>query len=468
MTPEQIAALTFNQVKDAIKEQNALCESIENRYEDGQEWKKEDETALEEAVNLLEALNTRRGEFKAEELKQRRAVINASDQVVNAVSGLSALNAPLHTRPAWESDENYGYNSLPEYLLDTREAIINGPENASDQWKALNAVGSDEYSRSDFKRGGALIPKGFLSTVMQTEADIPNFTGMMTNIPMSTTSIDIPARVDKDHSTSVTGGTIAYRQKEANTVNLTRDAMERVSLKTNELFVASAATEQVLRDSPISIAAMISASAGTALQYKIAEEFFDGSGVGTGLGIHTAANECKLALDRQSGQADAVIVSGEDILEMRKRVYRYGQAIWLANIDLYDTIYTLAIESANNAGIVKNFYQEADGDLPATLLGRPIYFTEFAPGATANAGAAITDWSTGLLSCVNLNEYLYGTRGGQRNSSSVHVRFLQGEEVFKFVMENDFRPWWKSVLTPKNGLSTQSPVVYLTNTSTAA
>jgi len=287
-------------------------------------------------------------------------------------------------------------------------------------------------------------------------------------VPMTTNSLDIPARVDKDHTTSVTGGTVAYRTAETKTVSLTKDQYEMVSLKLSELNVASAATRQIMQYSPISIAALIEQSQREAQQSKRMDEFLNGSGNGCPLGVLNVGNAALLEVDRTTGQADADILTGNDILLVRKRVYGYQNAVWIANIDLLEWVVKLCIESPNNAGVIKLFSpMDPASGRPDMLLGRPIYFTEYAPGIATDDGATIDEWSTHFLSCINFSQYLYGARGNGTMDRSIHVRFLEREEMFLFTSEDDGRPWWKTVMTPKNGISTQSPFVTLTNTSVA-
>jgi hypothetical protein len=189
----------------------------------------------------------------------------------------------------------------------------------------------------------------------------------------------------------------------------------------------------------------------------------NGNGQGVPLGVLNAANEALLSIDRYTGQDDTVIISGRDILAMAKRCYGYGNAIWVANFDAFEIIQTLVIESPNNAGIIKLF-SPVEGGVTGVLWGRPIFFTEYAPGIASGDGSTIDEWEDGLLSLHNFGEVLYGELYTEFNRS-VHVRFSEREEVFQFVTANDARPWWKDVLTPKRGITTRSPFVSLTNTS---
>jgi hypothetical protein len=60
---------------------------------------------------------------------------------------------------------------------------------------------------------------------------------------------------------------------------------------------------------------------------------------------------------------------------------------------------------------------------------------------------------------------LFGERGTGNVTRSIHVRFLEREEVFMFTSYDDARPWWKDTFQPKNGGLTQSPFVVLSKTA---
>ena len=59
------------------------------------------------------------------------------------------------------------------------------------------------------------------------------------------------------------------------------------------------------------------------------------------------------------------------------------------------------------------------------------------------------------------SEYLEGLMGGLEQRSSVHVRFLEREETFLFVVLDDAKSWWRAALNPKYSNQTLSPWVTL-------
>ena len=462
---EDILSFSQEQLVDERSTMLSKMDELEEVTNSGGKWDDEQRKAYSDYLNRLEAVNARM-ETTDVGLQERASAAKAVTNLANFSRNVSGLNGNIQVRPRFEDDPRYGFETDRDFLNSVVNLYAKGGTEDQRLIAVINAVGDDEYSRGAWEKGGVFVPSAMSGQIMTTPAEDDFMSPLMTQVPMTAPSVDIVARVDKDHSTSVTGGTVAYRTSETKTVSLTSDEWEKVSLKASELNVASAATKQLLRDSPISIAAIIEQSQGEAQSYKRMDEYLNGSGNGCPLGILNVGNQALLQLDRQTGQADSVIVSGEDALNMRKRVYRYSTAVWLCNHDLMPHIATVAIESANNAGIVKLFEFGRDGK-PDTFNGRPIYFTEYMPGVSSGADNDINNWSTNFLALVNWSEYLRGIRGTATQERSIHVRFLEREEMFLFTSEDDGRPWWKTVLTPKNGISTRSPFVTLTNTDTS-
>jgi HK97 family phage major capsid protein len=92
---------------------------------------------------------------------------------------------------------------------------------------------------------------------------------------------------------------------------------------------------------------------------------------------------------------------------------------------------------------------------PATLLGRPIYFTEKCK-ALGTAGDIIL---------ADLSYYLIGDRQKLTMATSQHVRFTTDETAWRFVERVDGQPWVDAKFQPANG-STLSPFVTLYTATT--
>ena len=420
-----------------------------------------------EAVDRLEAVsnaitNTATGQ------RERRDALVATSRISQATGGIVNLQGGVTARPLWEDDkEKYGYRNQQDFL----NSVVNSYRNreVSDprmRRLVMDAIGSDEFSKANWEAQGLMVPRGFYSDVMQLVPEADQLSGLMTRIPMTAPVVDIPCRVDKNHTSSVTGGFQVYRGKETAAPTLTKTAMELVTLKAHELNGAAAVTNQLMADSPISIAALIDAGMRQeARSYRI-DELLNGNGIGRPLGMLNANNAALITVLREVGQSTSSIVNGMNILKMRQRVWGYDNAVWLCSLDLYPIIFTLCIESPNNAGVIKLFAPGTGAGLPDTLLGRPVIWTEYMNGiSSGNDGNVISEWNDNFLACVNPTQMLFGERGTQNVTRSIHVRFLEREEVFMFTSYDDARPWWKSTFQPKNGGLTQSPFVVLSKTA---
>ena len=462
-----VSAMTVNQLQD---ERTRLITVTEVFDAKGDKLSAEDATKYGEALDRIEAVQNSLSKTSVG-LAERKAAMLATQRIANATSGLTFdLGRGITTRPAWEDDkEKFGFRNQQEYL----GAVINAYKNKSNpdvidpRLKAavMDAVGSDEFSKASWEASGLTVPRGFINTVMQLEPEADQFSSRMTRIPMTTPVVDIPARVDKDHTTSVTGGFQVYRGKETAAPTLSTSDMEMISLKAHELNGAAAATNQLMSDSPMSIAALIDQGLRQEARAFRMNELLNGNGIGRPLGCLHANNAALLTVLREVSQATTDIVNGMNILKMRQRVWGYDNAVWLASQDLYPQIATLHVAAASGVGLVKLFYP-ADSASPDMLLGRPIIWTEFMNGVTSGQdGSQISEWNSNFLACVNPTQILFGERGTGTLTRSIHVRFLEREEVFLFTSFDDARPWWNSVMTPKKAGLSLSPFVVLSKTA---
>src|SRR5690606_16446320 len=67
-------------------------------------------------------------------------------------------------------------------------------------------AGSDEHGIYDDTRGGMLVPTQVLPGIRETMWEGDPTAGRTTQIPMTSPTVEFIARVDKNHSTSVSGG----------------------------------------------------------------------------------------------------------------------------------------------------------------------------------------------------------------------------------------------------------------------
>jgi len=86
-----------------------------------------------------------------------------------------------------------------------------------------------------------------------------------------------------------------------------------------------------------------------------------------------------------------------------------------------------------------------------SLFGRPVIEIE----------QADTVGDVGDINLVAMSEYKMIDKGGVQSASSIHVRFVNDETVFRMVLRIDGEPSWALPLTPYQSALTQSPFVVL-------
>lgn len=347
-------------------------------------------------------------------------------------------------QPAWRDDPNCGFRDPREFLTLVMDAGQNGRVE-DPRLQYLATAGSDEAGGYADPYGGFLLPAGFSPNLLSVAAEADPIAGRTTNVPMEVAVLDIPARVDKDHSDSVSGGLRVYRRAEGDTSSSSRMELEQVTMRAHALFGLAYATEELLARSPISFVALLEAGFRDEFAAKLIAERLSGTGVGMMEGVLNTP--CVIEVAKEAGQAADTIVY-ENVVNMRARCWRYGQAIWLANHDTLPQLMQMTIDVGTGGSAV--WQPSARETEPDLLLGRPIFFTEFCE----------TVGDAGDLLLGNWSQYLEGVLTPAQQAESIHVRFVYHERTFKFWLENDGRCWWRSALTPRNG-STLSPFVKL-------
>lgn len=310
----------------------------------------------------------------------------------------------------------------------------------------LQAAGSDEQSTQDDPYGGFFVPEAMAPGMLTTFPDDP-MAGRVTTFPMGSPLVYQLARTDQNHNTAPSGGLVAGRRLETSEATSSLMQMEKIRFDATSLFGLSYATEQLVSDSPQSIAALLEAGFRDEFTDHMIHERLFGTGAGQFTGVVNAG--CTITVSKEGGQSADTIVA-DNVIKMRKRCWRIGRAIWLANPDCYDQLVGLQVESTTPAGSKSLYEHSTDEDKPDTLSGRPIFYTEYCKTLGDKGDLVLGDWS----------QYLEGTYSRGRNES-IHVRFENHTRTFKFWVSNDGAPWWRVPVTPKNGSDTLSPFVVL-------
>lgn len=414
--------------------------------------------AIDEGRDLTdEELNTI--EAKLDEAEQVKAEIDRAERVSGLDSRLETVSSSQSSSRGTQTrqpgavvsevkeviteDPKVGFRDCAEYLYKVIDAGRGrGIDQRLNHLRPMAAAGADEQLVSNDAYGGFTVPDEFKPELLKINPEDDPLGARTTKITMQSPVVRIPARVDEDHSSSVSGGLRVYRTAETDTSSSSRMKFREVKLEANTLMGHAFITDHLLQDSPMSFVDIVRQGFADEIVSQLIDERLTGTGTGEYLGVRTSAALVSVA---KEGSQTADTIQIENIYKMRSRTWGYKDAVWFANHDTMPQLLAL------NDGTNNIWFPSAREDTPDMLLGRPIFFHE----------AAETIGDQGDIHCLNMTQYLEGTLLSPQLAQSAHVRFLNNEQTLKIWTRNAGTPWWSAALTPKNSSNTLSPFVTL-------
>lgn len=246
------------------------------------------------------------------------------------------------------------------------------------------------------------------------------------------------------------GGVRAYWRSEASTVTATKPAFRRVNLTLDAVEALTYITNEQLEDAAM-LGGYLSRIAPEELRFVAEDSLINGLGTGQPLGALN--NPALVTVSKESGQQADTLVA-ENISKMwSRRWLGYNDYIWLYNQELEPQFDYLAASVGTGGQLV---YLGPGGlrDAPSvTIKGRPAFASEYCQGAG----------TVGDIILLSPSAFVGISKGGITEASSIHVKFVEGETVFKWTWRVNFGSLWNSALTPKNSTATAtvSPFVVL-------
>lgn len=298
-------------------------------------------------------------------------------------------------------------------------------------------------------QGGFLVPEEFRATLLSLALETAIVRPRATVIPMSTPKIRIPTIRDTTHATTVFGGVQAYWTPESGSITASEPTFGQTVLDAKKLAGYTSSGNELIRDSAVSLEALLNFLFSNAISYFEDDAFINGVGAGQPVGILNA--DALVSVAKETGQTATTIV-WENIVKMFSRMLpsSLGRGVWVANNDAIPQLYTMSLSVGTGGAPI--FVQSGSASAPSTLLGRPIVFTE----------KAQTLGTAGDIYFVDFTYYLIGDRQSMEVASSEHVRFQNDETAWRIIQRVDGRPWLESALTPRSGsANTLSPFVSL-------
>lgn len=387
-----------------------------------------------------------------------RAAIKRAEAIEAARSDIKALNEPEKKIPqvtvtrAERHDEkgNYrGYRSLGEQLRDVSRAGTPGGRVDERLHEIRAASGLNESIDS---QGAFLLQPDFMLDLQRDTYSAGAVAQLCRRIPISSNSIELPQIDESSRADGSRGGGVrGYWRAEAATVTASKPTFRSSRIVVDDLMAIAYATDQLLEDVP-ALDAYIRQEFVEEMAFKLDDAIINGDGSGKPLGILHAS--CLVVQAKESNQTADTIV-WNNISKMQERMFASGRAkaTWLTNTDCMTQLRSLYIPIGSTAGVYTGMFQ-AKGQ-----YGNPSDMLDGIPLAWTEQAATLGDLGDIILG--DFSQYYLVEKGTIDAQTSIHVRFLYGENTFRFVMRVGGQPRRLSAVTPYKGSNTKSDFVVL-------
>ena len=375
-----------------------------------------------------------------EEIRSWDASIERAERMIAMEPDEIEEKPEVKTAP---KNEERKFKTFGEQLMAAYRASMPGGQ-VDNRLTTRAASGLNESNPSD---GGFLVQQDFVSELLKRTYETGILASKVKKIPISTSANGLKINaVDEDSRANGSrfGGVQTYWEGEADKLAGTKPKFRVLELSLKKLTGLCYATDELLQDTA-ALESVIRQAFAEEFGFKIDDAILTGTGAGEPLGILNSSSLVTVA--KESNQTEKITV--ENLIKMWNRVWSRSRnnAVWFINQEIEPYLYTLKIGTTP-------VYVPAGGlsEKPyGTLFGRPVI-----PLEQCSALGEVGD-----IILADLNQYLLIDKGGINAPSSIHVRFLYDENVFRFIYRVDGQPIWNKPLTPYKGTATQSPFVAL-------
>jgi HK97 family phage major capsid protein len=300
--------------------------------------------------------------------------------------------------------------------------------------------------------GGFLVQQEFASELLTRAYETGQVASKCRRVPLGANSngLKIPGVDESSRATgSRWGGVRAYWIGEADDKTASRPKFRMIELSLKKLIGLCYATDELLQDAT-ALASIILQAFAEEFGFMLDDSCINGTGAGMPLGIMNSP--CIVQVDKEAGQLASTVVY-ENIVKIWARMYARSRtnAVWFINQDVEPQLFTMGLSIGTGGSPV---YMPPGGASVApygTLFGRPVIPIE----------QCQTLGTAGDIILGDFSQYILIDKGAMQSASSIHVRFINDESVFRFVYRVDGQPLWNTTLTPFKGSNTLSPFVRL-------
>lgn len=297
--------------------------------------------------------------------------------------------------------------------------------------------------------GGYAVPVEFASGIEKEMWDTGALLSRVSERPVAGNAVTFTAINETSRADGSRRGSIAsYWVDEGEAPTASQVKLARIDMKLRKVAVLGYTTEELDQDAP-ALAAELNEAFREELIFAVENTIFRGAGNTQPLGFMNAP--CLVTVNKATGQAASTInTTNLSAMWARLPARSKANAVWLINVDCEPQLDELAI-AVGTAGIEPRFVSYGPEGI-LRIKGRPVIPVEYSE----------TLGTAGDITLVDLSRYrVIRKASGVEMSSSIHVRFVNGENTFRGIYRVDGQPIPRAAITPFKGSATLSPFVAL-------
>lgn len=442
-----------NDRDEALKKQIELADRARK---DDRILNEDEKKQLSELEVVEKQLDVEIAEFEAEEkaqIERLAALDKRREQLGRSATGGTAPKIDITREEGTdEKGKCIVYSSLGEQIRDVVR-FCRQPTHRIERLERAQkimtfATGLSEGVAQD---GGYLLQTDYAAQLFDRTYSEGSIARLCARNGVSGSGIKIPALDESSRANGQRyGGIRTYWENEADTVTGTKPKFRLMELALKKLMGAFVLTDEMVEDLPF-LTSYVSNLFPKEFAFKVDDGVFRGTGSGQMLGILNAA--CLLTVAKESGPQTADTVLFNNITKMETAMWAggLGNSVWTINKNVKPQLQSMIIPNSTVAVYMPP--AGLSGEKYSTIYGRPSLVTEYNPKLGDVGDILLGDFS----------QYQIIDKGSVQSAQSIHVYFLQAEQVLRFVMRIDGQPLWDSALTPYQAASgeKESPFIVL-------
>ena len=341
--------------------------------------------------------------------------------------------------PTWQNifnrapAENKDFSSLGDLLIK-----FHAGHGSLDQLRNVNqeGVGVD---------GGFAVPEQMWSEIYSSGIEASVCLDLVTQYPMKTNVLNIPALDSEDHSDGPTAAVRGEWLGETQQATRVVPKLRTLAYVAKKLAMYISASSEVLQDS-VSLGKTFAKLMRDNLAFLLDEAILTGSGVGRPLGILSSPAVINYT------RATANTIDFTDMTGMAGRLLpaSLNTAVWICSPRAFGVL--LAMETAATTGnLVLGYRLGGASQYNMQALNIPVRVTEKLPDLGTKGDLILAD----------LSFYGLGIRETARFERTNAAQWLSDLIDTRFIIRADGKPLVDSAITPANGGETLSPFVAL-------